>query len=56
MIVQIETQAPKKIQERREKIERDIAAFKAKGGKVQSLDELRPATQTKPRFNAGCKE
>jgi len=43
--VQIEKQAPKKIQERREKIERDIAAFKAKGGKVQSLDKLRTAAE-----------
>jgi hypothetical protein len=54
--VQIETQALKKIQERREKIERDIAAFEAKGGKVQSLDVNQPATQAKPRFKAGFKE
>ena len=52
----IESKPPKLIRERREKLERDIAAFKAHGGKIQSLDDLRPATEAKPRFNAGTKE
>jgi hypothetical protein len=40
-------------QAKREKIERDVAAFLKAGGKVDQLDKNKPATAVKPRFNAG---
>jgi len=52
--VQIETKPSREIRERRAKIERDVKAFLKAGGKVDQLDKHRPATKTKPRFNAGC--
>lgn len=52
----IESKPSKQIRDRREQLERDVAAFKAKGGKVKLLDELLPSTEARIRFNAGCKD